>query len=139
MMYNFRNRILTYIIGILGFSQACKPVAAEYGAPFADFIINGTIKDHDTEQLIEGVSVTLRSKTVYSGPNGEFQIIENEFADEQTFELKIEDVDGDLNGSYQNKDTSVVFENPQFTGGDGNWDEGQVEKEVQIKLHKKGV
>ena len=54
-----------------------------------------------------------------------------------TYRVKITDLDGELNGSYQSQDTTVVMQNTKFTDGDGAWNQGVAGTELNIKLKPK--
>ena len=140
-----RNLIKKYIsllyvlIGLLGFSVACskdqyQPVA--YGTPSADFIINGVV-ENQASQPIPNIKVVTRWDSTYTAVDGKFSLKNKLFPADQSFPIKLSDIDGAANGSYQNKDTTIVFTNNTYTNGDGHWYSGKVEKSVIIKLTSK--
>ena len=129
------NKVIIFLLGTIGFSVGC--IRMEYGTPNADFILNGNIKSVTTEQPIKNIKVSMGYETVNSDENGNFIIKINNFPQEQTFNVLIEDIDGTENGSFQNKDTTVTFPDGNFNGGDGSWDKGETKKDITIRLDEK--
>lgn len=131
------NRLLYVLMGLLGFSVACTKVQpAEYGTPSADFIINGVI-ENQASQPIPNIKVVARWDSTYTAVDGKFSLKNKVFPTDQSFLVKLSDIDGVANGNYQNKDTTIAFTNNTFTNGDGHWYRGKVEKSVVIKLTSK--
>ena len=131
------NNLLLLLIGLLGFTVACtKSGAQEYGTPSADFIINGVI-ENQASQPIPNIKVVMTRDSVNTNTEGKFSLKNTTFPNNQTFNIKIRDIDGAVNGSYQDKDTTIVFDNNTYTNGDGHWYRGKVEKSVVIKLTSK--
>jgi len=122
-----------------------------YGTPSADFIVKGKV-ENTLNKPIAGIKVKM-SKKVNAGAEefsfpldstssvvttGIYEVTANgQFPEEQTFHVKFTDVDGLLNGEYESLDTTVVFQNPKFTNGTDAWNQGQTEKEVDVKLKPK--
>jgi len=131
------NRLLYVLMGLLGFSVACTKVQpAEYGTPSADFIINGVI-ENQASQPIPNIKVVARWDSTYTAVDGKFSLKNKVSPTDQSFLVKLSDIDGVANGNYQNKDTTIAFTNNTFTNGDGHWYRGKVEKSVVIKLTSK--
>jgi putative lipoprotein (rSAM/lipoprotein system) len=106
----------------------------EYGVPSATFIVKGTVKSSVNTESIPGIKVKMIYDSVQTDEQGRYQVRAQDIADSQTFLVTFEDIDGAENGTFADADTNVVFEDPQFTGGDGNWNLGETEKEVNIRL-----
>ena len=131
------NNLLLLLIGLLGFSVACTKVGPEeYGTPSADFIVNGVI-ENQAGQLIPNIKVVMSYDSTNTNADGTFSLKNRNFPAKQTLILKIRDIDGAINGSYQDKDTTIVFDNNTYANGDGHWYRGKVEKSVVIKLTSK--
>lgn len=131
-----QNLIITGILFMMGFIASC--VRMEYGMPHADFIVTGKIKSAETNQEIRNIEVKIHGNTVKSDEYGNYEIsVLGMSADNQTFDISYTDIDGTENGEYQNLDTLVQFDNPEFTGGDGDWYEGETTTEFDIKLESK--
>jgi putative lipoprotein (rSAM/lipoprotein system) len=120
--------------GLSIFGIACTNIACEYGTPEATFIVTGKIRSETTGQPIGNIRVILDRDTVYSKPDGSYLASTVDFPMNQTFDLGISDVDNAANGSFQPKDTVVVFEDPEFKNGDNHWYSGETSKTVDIRL-----
>jgi putative lipoprotein (rSAM/lipoprotein system) len=148
------NSLIFLLISILGFSLSCKKeeVRYEYGTPHASFIVKGIIESDLTNNSIPDIIVEMRmvqevfygqpyielTKTGFSDTNGNYNLTDGgSIPNDQTYQIKFIDTDGALNGEYETLDTTIVFKDPIFTGGDGNWYMGAVEQEVNIKLKPK--
>jgi putative lipoprotein (rSAM/lipoprotein system) len=133
---------LSLILGIIGIQTGCNnaeygtPVA-EYGTPSAKFIVTGKIESDSTSVQIPNIRVDMMSDTVQSDLNGNYNLQTESFPETQTFHIHFRDVDNSLNGSYKDLDTTITFQNPQFTNGDGEWYEGETTKEFNVKLKPK--
>jgi putative lipoprotein (rSAM/lipoprotein system) len=136
------NRVLSFLLFVLGFSAACSEVACEYGAPVeygaphATFIVKGHVKSSQSEDPIPAIRIIMGYDTSYTDQNGNYQAENNAFPTDQSFLLEFSDVDGPQNGLYENLDTTVEFTDPQFTDGNGEWDSGKTEKELEIRLRQ---
>jgi putative lipoprotein (rSAM/lipoprotein system) len=138
------NSLLIILLALLGFSTACEQggyeygtPAVEYGVPNATFIVRGKIESKTTSVPIQGIRVIMVNDTAYSGQNGEYLVEGEGFPGDKSFTMSFEDTDGALNGEFHKADTTVEFQNPNFTDGDGSWYLGKTEKEVNIKLDPK--
>ncbi len=135
------NKIIGFILLLLGFSMACSEVACEYGSPIveygtphATFIVKGKVRSNATEQVIPSIRVVINYDTVYTNENGDYEVRTNAFPTDQSFLVEFDDIDETQNGQYEALDTTVEFVDPQFTGGDGEWYDGETEKELQIRM-----
>lgn len=135
------NSLISLLITILGFGTACSfsgcmygdPVV-EYGTPFATFKVKGNVKSEINSNTISNIRVVMVYDTTYTDESGNYHISKTDFPHNQTYLLEFRDIDGEMNGEYQGLDTIVEFINPEFTGGNGNWDNGETEKELNVKL-----
>jgi putative lipoprotein (rSAM/lipoprotein system) len=149
------NSLIVLLISILGFSSSCKKDEPRYmyGSPHADFIITGKVESAATNTPISEIIVEMRSikdppdeqseRTLvstgfsYSGV-GSYHLSDNfGFPKDQTYQIKFIDIDGPLNGEYETLDTTVVFKDIKFKDGDGSWDYGYTEQELNVKLKPK--
>lgn len=135
------NAIIAGLIGLLGFSSCDKigggdPVV-EYGTPSAKFIVNGKVIASDSKEGIENIRVVIPGDTTKTDSEGKYQIHVNGFPEDQKFNIEFQDIDGALNGDFQNLDTVVEFKDPDFTDGDGHWYKGESSKELNIELNNK--
>jgi putative lipoprotein (rSAM/lipoprotein system) len=131
------DKILIFLIGLLGFSTACnKEPRMEYGTPSASFIINGVVQNQ-ASQPIPNIKVSIRYDSTNTTFDGKFSLKNRTFPTNQTFIVRLSDIDGATNGSYKDKDTTIEFNNNTFKNGDGHWYQGTVEQSVVIKLTSK--
>ncbi len=142
------NALIVFLISFLGFASSCDPLGgtkAMYGTPSADFIVKGkvgTAGNSPVAGIKVEMSMEVNSYLLNTASSAESTGIYKvtcggQSPDDQTFKIKFTDIDGALNGEFETLDTTVVFQNPKFTGGDGHWYHGQTEKEVNVKLKPK--
>ena len=137
------NRLISFLLSILGFSAVCvfnscaygSPV--EYGTPNASFIVKGTVKSENNSSLIPNIRVVMGHDSTYTDASGNYQVEINDFPHDQSYLLKFKDIDGSVNGEYLTQDTIVEFKDPQFTGGSDSWYAGKTEKVVNVNLKSK--
>jgi len=144
------NSLIFLLVSILGFTTSCEDAPAEYGTPHADFIITGKVESVTDNQPIPDIIVAMRYVpkeenssqsnligTGFSNGIGSYYLRTSGDVDDQTFQIKYTDTDGPLNGEYETLDTTVVFQDPKFTHGDGSWFIGYTEKMLDVKLKPK--
>ncbi len=141
----FLSILISFILGI--FSNSCNKYGTEteYGMPHADFKINGTVKSDQSDTPIRGISMSLRSTSdnvivtdsTLTDSLGRYSI---EFTDgvskNNTWILRANDVDGNENGVFSQKDSIVSIPENELSGGNGNWYMGKGEKEVNLGLEE---
>ena len=148
------NSLIVLLISILGFSSSCKKEESRYmyGSPHASFIITGKVESAATNTMIPEIIVEMRSIKNYQdgqsyirlvatgfgdSVDGSYNLLDTNTPDDNTYQIKFIDIDGALNGEYETLDTTVVFNKPKFTGGDGSWDYGYTTQELNVKLKPK--
>jgi putative lipoprotein (rSAM/lipoprotein system) len=137
------NYFLAVLLSVLGMGGACTvqgceygtPVA-EYGTPSATFIVHGSVTSEGNTK-IPNIRVVMQFDTTFTDADGKYKVQAFDFPDDHDFLVEVDDIDGTASGSYQSKDTIVSFVDPQFTGGDGLWNQGETTKEINIKLKAK--
>ncbi|PKP08708.1 MAG: hypothetical protein CVU09_14210 [Bacteroidetes bacterium HGW-Bacteroidetes-4] len=130
------NLILTALLTLLGFST-CTIVEPrdEYGTPSASFKVNGKVSDKLTSRPIQDIKVIMQGDSTQTDSEGRFSLSQVNFPADQIFVIQFKDIDGAANGGqFQAKDTLVEFKNPQFTGGDGSWYQGETSLELDMNL-----
>jgi len=114
---------------------------AEYGVPSATFKAKGVVVSETDNTPIEGIRAVLLEKDnydfeenfyeiggpVFSNNSGNFNVAGESFPRKEIFYVKLTDVDGEENGLFADKVVEADFRNVTFTGGSGNWYEGQTE------------
>ncbi len=134
------NKVLSVLISSIGigtlFSANSCNTAVEYGVPSAKYKVNGKILS-ESGQPISNIQVTIDYDSANTNSEGYYEVSGTRMPlDTATFNLKFSDIDGEKNGLYKDKDTSVTFINPEFKGGDGDWYVGETTKELNINLDK---
>jgi len=147
------NALIVSLISFLGFASSCDPIGGKvmYGTPSADYIVKGKVgtaantpvagikveMSMEINNGTEKVSYLLNS-TSSAESTGAYKVSAGGQSPEgESFKIKFTDIDGALNGEFETLDTTIVFKDPKFTGGDGHWYHGQTEKEVNVKLKPK--
>jgi len=139
------NKLISILLSLLGIGgtfnfSSCDDGTqqVEYGTPSATFKIFGKVTSEDGEQIpyIKVKAAMHHYDSSYTNEAGEYTLVLNSFPSDQDFHMEYADVDGPLNGSYQTKDTTVSFVNPQFENGDGSWYSGEASKKVDIQLRE---
>jgi len=123
-----------------------------YGTPHASFIITGKVESAATNTLIPEIIVEMRevgnsqdgqsdsilvATSFSSSWSGSYYLLDTNTPDDKTYRVKFIDIDGPLNGEYETLDTTVVFTKPKFTGGDGSWNYGYIDQDLNVKLKLK--
>ncbi|MFN8258606.1 MAG: radical SAM-associated putative lipoprotein [Bacteroidales bacterium] len=135
----FNNRLLSKILAMLGLgaaiSESCAlyGTPAEYGTPYATFKVMGKVTTVE-EIPVQNIRVVLDYDTSFTDASGNYEVKTINFPTNQTFSLHFKDVDNEQNGEFTDLDTTAEFKNPQFTGGDGDWYDGETEIELNVKL-----
>jgi putative lipoprotein (rSAM/lipoprotein system) len=112
-----------WALGIVG----CRTLAApEYGMPHADFDLDGKVMRAGTTTGIPGIEVSFAGATAIADASGDWAIsVDGVFTCASDCQLTARDLDGDANGSYEDK--SVEFSATQVTDGSGTWYDGEWE------------
>lgn len=134
------NAIIAALIGLLGYScsDGGDDPVVEYGTPSAKFIVKGKVVSAETKKGIENIRVIMVNDTTFTDSEGKYQVVdEHGFPVSQKYTIKLQDIDGDLNGEFQDKESDVEFKDPKFTGGNGNWYSGETSKEFDIEMDNK--
>ncbi|MGN0187106.1 MAG: radical SAM-associated putative lipoprotein [Paludibacteraceae bacterium] len=118
------NQLFGSFIALLGFSMCSTSqsinngdIVAMYGVPSAEYHINGTVKDADSQQPIDSIRVVVRltdyeSDTMYTDAQGQYALDGRRWPSNSA----IVQVD-DERGNYQSetKTVDLVFEGEQNT------------------------
>jgi len=118
--------------------------APEYGMPYVDYKISGTVRAKQLGQPISGISVSLVDSldstpvgdTVLTDSTGKYAITLTEGIWRYAWILRARDVDGADNGSFMPKDTVVAIPESDLAGAGGTWYEGHGEKTVDMELEE---
>ncbi|MDO9154828.1 MAG: radical SAM-associated putative lipoprotein [Paludibacter sp.] len=139
------DKIILSLLAMLGFANCETPM--EYGTPYADFEINGTVTDSISSAPITKIRVIRQNRihpaqgdTVYTDSSGKYKVVFKDFPEAvPQYALKVEDTDGSANGGeFTTRNVVVTFTDTDWvTDGDNNWYYGKAKKTTNIKLVKK--
>lgn len=127
------NKAIVLLLVFLGF--ACDSDDeyngyVEYGSPSADFKATGTVVDQSTLNRLSNIQVAMDGDTIYTGQNGEYEIIAHHSSVVQQYEISFVDT----NSIYLPKDTVIDFSDVNFQNADG-WYQGIKTLQVDIALN----
>ena len=112
----------------------------DYGMPWAQYRVNGTVRAKATQQAIPGIEVMLGDTGALefiadTGDSlGRYGFYFSARPSPATWQLIASDIDADSNGRFTPKDTIISIPESTLTGGDGEWYQGSAEKTVDIDL-----
>jgi len=134
-VHKTKSYFLKKMLNILGVSSLGLMVScAKYGVEVntIDMQLKGRVVSSDSLIPIEGlkvkVSYSFNDAVSFSNINGDFNL--NAAIEEFNSKilLRIEDVDGDLNGKFRTKDTTLVLTEEEMSKG--------LKENIDIKLKK---
>ncbi|WP_163629018.1 radical SAM-associated putative lipoprotein [Paludibacter sp. 221] len=133
------DKIVLLILSITGFFWGCDIISiggAEYGTPYADFKLKGTVVNKDTKKPIQNIRVVSHRDTVYTNKSGKYEL--NHKEEGRTLYVKFEDIDGEDNdGYYLEKEIECTFTQEDKVEKGSGWYEGKYQKEQHIELEQK--
>ena len=114
-----RNKLIYAILSLLGLATACSKHHDEggevcmYGTPTVTFSVKGHVTD-EKGQPIEGIRVSVQLyKATFTDAQGQFAFKKQQMigmsSDRFIEELEFRDVDGEANGSFENRTVPVAF------------------------------
>ncbi|MDR3261317.1 MAG: radical SAM-associated putative lipoprotein [Tannerella sp.] len=132
------NWALAGLLTLLGFS-GCTNDKVEYGTPYAEYTIEGTVTNEAGEPVPD---IKIETTAPYAGMQN--PALSNEsghysakLGSTQTIQVIASDIDGEKNGAYQNDTIQVAIDDSDYYDkGDGHWYDGAARKEVNITLLK---
>ena len=134
LLWKKQNAIFAAFLAFLGLAQCCDHTV-KYGTPEAKFIVKGKVESAQNNAPIQNIRIIMNGDSVSTDSVGNYQFPGiTRFPESQTFAIQFRDRDSIIHGSFRNLDTTVVFNNPVFTNGDGEWYKGETEKQFDVKL-----
>ncbi len=113
-----KNRLIYAILSLLGLTTACSKddkggVDCMYGTPIATFSVKGNVTDTDG-QPIKGIRVKVDYYTsTLTDEQGKFGFDKVQMIgfgnDSFNKQLEFQDIDGEENGSFEDKEINVTF------------------------------
>lgn len=127
------SKLLVIFLNLLGFTVSCKH-AEKYGAPMADFVLQGTVQSSATHGALPDIQVKLNGISGQTNSSGYFEISVPDSPDPHTYTLQFHDMDTINNGHFSDKDTSFYFPANSFQDGDNEWYDGKEIITTEIHL-----
>lgn len=144
------GKVVAAIVSVFGM-YGCDIHAVDYGCPYAEFSLKGTVVD-EKDTPIEGIRVAVEvwnvdgkdirkmyNDTLYTNAEGKVSFMPSHdyfFYPPDSVSVAMEDVDGEDNdGDF--KSQIISPEVVQIEKGDGVWFEGRYESSFNAKLQKK--
>ena len=106
----FKRQLLKKVLNVMGVSGIGLMVSCtKYGAEIntINMQLKGTVLSQDSSKAIDGIQVEVRytNSNALTSNNGVFSINSEIDEFDNTVNLRISDIDGDLNGNFLSKDT----------------------------------
>ena len=139
-----KHWLLVTLGGLLGISMTGCTIECEYGCPEGTYHVKGTVTNSKGAP-VAGIGVgqvyTVADGTVMpdmrfqdtTDADGRFDVDFFALSDNQV-NVNFVDIDGSENGLY--RDTTIAVSAPasEFHGGDGNWNYGTAEIDLNVTL-----
>jgi putative lipoprotein (rSAM/lipoprotein system) len=142
-LHKNHNKFISFLLWIIGIGGACSfsccaygTPSVEYGTPNATYKVVGKVSSVEGAK-IKGIRVVMQNESSYTDAEGVFNVQTNDFPGDKDFSIEFDDIDAELNGTFQSLDTIVSFVNPEFKNPDGHWFSGETTKEFNVKLKSK--
>ena len=147
-----KSWLLVTLGGLLGVNLAgCEKIfntACEYGCPVGTFHVRGTVTNSKGEP-IEGIAVVNAYEGTgpggyvmsevgldTTGSDGRYEISINGVPDWPS-PVGFKDIDNEHNGLYNDTVIPITAPSEAFHGGDGDWDYGSANIELNVTLTEK--
>lgn len=141
------GKIVAAIVSVFGL-HGCDIHAVDYGCPYAEFSLKGTVTDEENTR-IEGIRVAVEAwsvagndkrklyvDTLFSDADGKVSASTGTIYVTDSVSVKIDDVDGEANGGdFQSQ--VLAPEIVKTKEAEGEWFEGGYETTFDAKLQKK--
>lgn len=141
------DKLLIALLGIFPFITGCDEPRVEYGSPFANYDLNGTVKDSISSSPIPGIKLVLKSNKGYgfdtteTGSDGKYSFVFNDTPDNvKVFKIEAVDKDGTLNGGeFTSKELEIEILESEYIKDTEEllWYVGYAHKTRDFKLKKK--
>lgn len=136
------KKIIAFLLALIGIhSMSCDNPVAEYGCPYAEFHVNGYVKNIDN-QPINNIRIVMKGDnqydTLYTDANGIFDKTFMITPWIKEYECKAEDIDSNDNGGFYKETTKIItITEEDFIGESEDWYAGKVTKNIEFTLTHK--
>jgi len=140
--FRFFDKVILLLLGGSGMFSACM---TDYGMPYAEYEVKGTVTNSVTSQPIQNVRIVgphfssvesgyVRGDTVYTDENGKYAFA---LGGSSTYQLKFEDIDGEENGGlFQTKKIEGTFTQADQVEKGKGWYKGRFVKTEDVALER---
>jgi len=132
--------LISALLALLGFScgNRERDFVVEYGSPSATYKAKGVVVSESDNSPIEGIQAEIKgdweTATAYTNSEGFFSLKVSSFPGQKLY-VELNDVDGEVNGSFVNMKIEADYTNATFTGSSG-WYYGEAEIDLGIRKMK---
>ena len=154
--FRFLDKVIVLLLGAFGMFAACNnpdDTPVEYGMPYADFELKGTVTSSVTSEPIQNIRVVyphfseseyenlpleykFSGDTTYTDQNGKYTLAFGGSTWAQ-HRLKFEDIDGEENGGqFLRKEIQVGFTSADRVKAGQGWYEGKFAKTQDVELQQ---
>ncbi len=141
-----KNNTFKFFLAILGFVFGFSSnVAAQYGAPPSKFRIKGYVLSEKENTPLKNIKLNINKKgTTYkksltSNNTGEFTFNIYDYEIGDTLFITALDIDGDTNGSFQQKDTIINIKNKDLIKINDHYLDGENKAPFSIHLKSEAI
>ena len=130
-----KGKLIASALTLFGMGGCQEPPVCEYGCPYAEFHIHGTVTDEHSHPL-GGIAVNAGYGSDTTKADGKYNILtDGTGRGDAPRELHLTDIDGDRTPSYPDTTVALSWEGIEPEGASGRWDEGTftLQKDVQMK------
>jgi len=130
-----KGKLIAGVLSLFGVAGCDDPPVCEYGCPYAEFHIHGTVTDEHSQPL-RGIAVKAGYDADTTADNGHYDIHTSGTGRyDAPRELLLTDADLDRNPTYPDTTVALSWDGIESQGASGRWDEGAytLQKDVQMK------
>lgn len=130
-----KGKLIASAFSLFGLSGCNEPPVCEYGCPYVEFHIHGTVIDEHSQPL-PGIAVKADYGTDTTADNGQYDIhTDGTSRHNAPRELHLSDADPDRNPPYPDTVVALSWDGIEPHDGSGRWNEGTytLEKDIQLK------
>lgn len=141
------STVASILLGWLGFSSCSESHVGmmEYGTPTVEYEVKVHVTDQDAkpvEGLQVGISEDHREKKGLTDGQGDVELYGSYtgFRRDHKITLMVKDIDGEDRGVVTDKETTIEIRESDFVSkGNGHWNNGKVEKSIEITVERRAL
>ena len=129
-----KGKLIAGVLSLFGVAGCDEPPVCEYGCPFAEFHIHGTVTDERSNPL-SGIAVKAEYATDTTGDNGQYDLHTDGMGKgDAPRELLLTDTDPNRS-PYPDTTVALNWDGIESQGASGRWNEGTytLQQDIQLK------